>query len=57
MITHANMMATIAAANLCVKIGPGDVYIAFLPLAHVLELAVESTLLFMGGCLGYANPR
>lgn len=31
-------------------------YIAYLPLAHVFECFVESTLLWMGHSIGYSNP-
>ena len=33
-----------------------DVYIAYLPLAHVLELTAELTVLAYGGALGYSSP-
>lgn len=31
-------------------------YIAYLPLAHVLELAAESLALSLGICIGYSSP-
>lgn len=31
--------------------------LAYLPLAHVLEMALENLVLFIGGSLGYGNPR
>ena len=34
-----------------------DVYIAYLPLAHVLELTAEMTILAYGGSLGYSSPQ
>ena len=32
-------------------------YIAFLPLAHVLELCAESVLMLMGFKIGYSSPN
>lgn len=34
-----------------------DRYLAYLPLAHVLEFAFEHACLFWGVCLGYGSPR
>jgi long-chain acyl-CoA synthetase len=42
MITHGNMVATTAAVMTIVpNLGKNDVYLAYLPLAHVFELAAE----------------
>lgn len=42
MITHGNMVATTAAVMTIVpNLGTNDVYLAYLPLAHVFELAAE----------------
>lgn len=42
MMTHANVLATVSAVMMIVpSIGRKDVYIAYLPLAHILELAAE----------------
>ena len=32
-------------------------YAAFLPLAHILELAAETAMLCLGAALGYCDPR
>ncbi len=34
-----------------------EVYAAFLPLAHILELAAEHAMLCCGAALGYCDPR
>jgi len=47
----------IAAGYKCITVHPSDTYMAFLPLAHVLELVVENVILMAGGSLGYGNPR
>ena len=34
-----------------------EVILAYLPLAHIFEMALENLVLFIGGTLGYGNPR
>lgn len=42
MITHGNLVATAAAVTTLIpSLGSNDVYLAYLPLAHVFELAAE----------------
>lgn len=42
MMTHGNVLATISAVMTIVPgLGSKDVYLAYLPLAHILELAAE----------------
>jgi long-chain acyl-CoA synthetase len=36
---------------------PDDVVVAYLPLAHILELLVETASLSQGACIGYGHPR
>lgn len=44
MMTHGNIVATAAAVmTLIPHMGTKDVYLAYLPLAHVFELAAEVT--------------
>lgn len=41
-MTHANVLATVSAVMTIVPdLGSKDVYLAYLPLAHILELAAE----------------
>lgn len=41
-MTHGNMVATVAGVSHVVpELGSKDVYLAYLPLAHVLEIAAE----------------
>ncbi|XP_062199820.1 long chain acyl-CoA synthetase 8 [Phragmites australis] len=57
MITHGNMVATTAAVMTIVpKLGMEDVYLAYLPLAHVFELAAETVMLASGTAIGYGSP-
>ncbi|XP_057953262.1 long chain acyl-CoA synthetase 8 [Malania oleifera] len=56
MITHGNMVATITGVmNVLPKLN-NDVYLAYLPLAHVLELAAESVVFATGSAIGYGSP-
>ena len=41
----------------CQPIKNDDVYIGYLPLAHVLELLAESCMLFLGIGIGYSSPN
>ncbi|KAH7971731.1 hypothetical protein HPB52_002388 [Rhipicephalus sanguineus] len=60
MATHSNLMTTMRSfAFLCQNFGVAgseDVYIAFLPLAHMLELSFEILLMSVGGRIGYSSP-
>lgn len=56
MITHGNMVATTAAVMTIVpNLGMNDVYLAYLPLAHVFELAAETVMLASGTAIGYGS--
>ncbi|KAM0789806.1 hypothetical protein ACM66B_006657 [Microbotryomycetes sp. NB124-2] len=58
-ITNRNVIAAIAGAELLLGelIFPGARYIAFLPLAHIFEFAVEMTLLYTGIPMGYGTVK
>ncbi|EEF48390.1 long-chain-fatty-acid CoA ligase, putative [Ricinus communis] len=57
MMTHANVLAVVSSVR---KIVPGleskDVYLAYLPLAHILELAAENIVAGVGSAIGYGTP-
>ncbi|PIA26449.1 hypothetical protein AQUCO_09300032v1 [Aquilegia coerulea] len=56
MITHGNIVATAAAVTTLIpKIGRNDAYLAYLPLAHVFELAAEVTMMISGVSIGYGS--
>jgi long-chain acyl-CoA synthetase len=57
MIQHRNIVAFVASAQVYLTVSPGDVYLGYLPLAHILELAAECTFYSMGGAIGYGTPR
>eukprot|EP00850_Spirogloea_muscicola_P008364 SM000044S16011 [mRNA] locus=s44:538830:543829:- [translate_table: standard] len=57
MMSHQNLVSTIAGVLAVVPdLGPSDVYLAYLPLAHVLELAAETGLSSVGMAIGYGSP-
>ncbi|CAN7998157.1 unnamed protein product [Ixodes pacificus] len=57
MITHGNVVTTARGFSvICKDIGEGDSYIAYLPLAHVLELAAECLSFALGAKIGYSSP-
>ncbi|XP_013383556.1 long-chain-fatty-acid--CoA ligase 4 [Lingula anatina] len=58
LLSHGNLMSAIAGqCNRVGHLGLGDVYIAYLPLAHVLELTAELACLAHGVALGYSSPQ
>ncbi|XP_009363157.2 long chain acyl-CoA synthetase 9, chloroplastic [Pyrus x bretschneideri] len=57
MMTHANVLAVASAVMTIVPgLGGKDVYLAYLPLAHILELAAENFLVAVGSAIGYGSP-
>jgi len=58
-ITHKNVAATAGAVQYALNgmLGPEDVYLAYLPLAHIMEIAAEISMLSLGVNVGYGNPH
>lgn len=58
MMTHGNVLATVSAVMTIVPdLGKRDTYMAYLPLAHILELAAEvSSTLHCSTCVYPAAP-
>lgn len=57
MMTHGNVLATLSAVMTIVPgLGQEDVYLAYLPLAHILELAAENIMPAIGSSIGYGTP-
>nr|XP_043614782.1 long chain acyl-CoA synthetase 9, chloroplastic isoform X2 [Erigeron canadensis] len=57
MMTHSNVLATVSAVMTIVPaLGVNDVYLAYLPLAHILELAGENLIAAVGSSIGYGSP-
>ncbi|ORY46054.1 long-chain-fatty-acid-CoA ligase [Rhizoclosmatium globosum] len=59
MLTHGNIVATVGGAYTFLKpyINGDEVILAFLPLAHILEMAVEMTFIFFGVSIGYGGVK
>jgi long-chain acyl-CoA synthetase len=56
-MSHANIVATVAAEVTAVpELSSKDIYLAYLPLAHILELAAETTMIAAGVAIGYGSP-
>ncbi|KAL6658415.1 hypothetical protein ACP70R_004001 [Stipagrostis hirtigluma subsp. patula] len=57
MMSHRNVLATVSAVMTIVPaLGRKDVYLAYLPLAHILELAAEAIVTAVGASIGYGSP-
>ncbi|RDB26583.1 Long-chain-fatty-acid--CoA ligase 2 [Hypsizygus marmoreus] len=58
-ITHSNLIASVASVSMVFghHLPKGGTYLAYLPLAHVLEYIVELCALFVGVTSGYARPK
>nr|XP_034184352.1 long-chain-fatty-acid--CoA ligase 3 isoform X1 [Osmia lignaria]XP_034184353.1 long-chain-fatty-acid--CoA ligase 3 isoform X1 [Osmia lignaria] len=55
-LSHTNIIATMKAFCNAVEIKADDVFLGFLPLAHVFELLAESVCLLTGVPIGYSSP-
>jgi len=56
-IKHASVIAGAASAEHILGLKPTDKYLAYLPLAHIMELMVEFVILANGCSLNYADPK
>lgn len=56
-ITHGQLAAAVASGEVCLGIEAGSVYLAYLPLAHIMELMAELAILATGSQIGYADPK
>lgn len=57
-ISHSNIVATAAGVEHALKglCTHEDVYLAYLPLAHIMEMAAECACMGVGASLGFGNP-
>ena len=56
-LTHGNLISTSTCIMFLVKFEAADIYMAYLPLAHVLELLSECTMMMFGVGVGYSSPN
>ncbi|KAL2463939.1 Long chain acyl-CoA synthetase 7 [Forsythia ovata] len=52
-LTHGNLIANVAGASMGVKLYPSDLYISYLPLAHIYERANQILVVYFGGASGF----
>uniref|UniRef100_A0A0N7ZBX8 long-chain-fatty-acid--CoA ligase n=2 Tax=Scylla olivacea TaxID=85551 RepID=A0A0N7ZBX8_SCYOL len=55
-LSHRNIFSAVTAYFIQADLGLGDTYIAYLPLAHVMELATETALMAMNVTIAYSSP-
>jgi long-chain acyl-CoA synthetase len=57
-LTHLNFLSNVSAISKAVYSGPGDTFLSFLPLSHVLErTAGYYTAILFGSCIVYAKSH
>ena len=56
-ITHGQIMSSIASGEECLAIEPASVYLGYLPLAHIMELMAEFVCVAAGAEICYADPK
>ncbi|KAF0308413.1 Long-chain-fatty-acid--CoA ligase 4 [Amphibalanus amphitrite] len=56
LITHGNMVCTMVSFATGTEIQSEDIYLGYLPLAHVLELMGEMCCIMFGVPIGYSSP-
>merc|ERR1711944_179232 len=56
-LTHRNLVACMKCIMFMLNPKPDECYIAYLPLAHVLELLSENTMMLFGIKVGYSSPN
>uniref|UniRef100_A0ACD5XPU5 Uncharacterized protein n=1 Tax=Avena sativa TaxID=4498 RepID=A0ACD5XPU5_AVESA len=52
-LSHENLIANVAGSSLGIRFYPSDVYISYLPLAHIYERANQIALLHYGVAIGF----
>lgn len=59
LLTHKNFVAVVAGvqAHGSIDMQDGETYIAYLPLAHIMELMVETLCLVGGSKVAYGHPK
>ncbi|KAI6234042.1 AMP-binding domain-containing protein [Aphelenchoides fujianensis] len=57
MLSHRNILAATGAQEAVFQIAEDDVFIGYLPLAHIFELCAELILLAKGARIGYSSAQ
>ncbi|KAH6821639.1 long-chain acyl-CoA synthetase 7 [Perilla frutescens var. hirtella] len=53
MLSHGNLIANVAGSSMSIKLYPSDLYISYLPLAHIYERATQISLAHSGAASGF----
>jgi len=56
-IKHSSVLASVAAEEVALGIKSDDVYLGYLPLAHIMELMAEFCMISLGATICYADPK
>ena len=57
-LPHSALVATVKAFHFVTDPpAPSDIYLGYLPLAHILELLAENTMMVQGVPIGYSSPN
>lgn len=56
LLSHKNIFYSMMAFTKKTDLVPNDRYLAYLPLAHILELAAETGMIVAGVSIGYSSP-
>ncbi|KAI6777584.1 Long-chain-fatty-acid--CoA ligase 1, partial [Emericellopsis cladophorae] len=58
-ITHQSLVAGVAGLYSCIDdcVSDQECVLGYLPLAHILEMAMENLVFSIGGRIGYGSPR
>mmetsp|Transcript_70526 Transcript_70526/g.159544 ORF Transcript_70526/g.159544 Transcript_70526/m.159544 type:complete len:750 (+) Transcript_70526:603-2852(+) len=59
LVKQSHILSMVAAVQIQLAscLGPGSVYLGYLPLAHILEMCAEFTYYCLGYTIGYADPK
>ncbi|XP_058083995.1 long chain acyl-CoA synthetase 6, peroxisomal-like isoform X1 [Magnolia sinica] len=52
-LTHGNLIANVAGSSIATKFYPSDVYISYLPLAHIYERVNQIAMVYYGVAVGF----
>ncbi|CAA2958870.1 long chain acyl- synthetase 6, peroxisomal-like [Olea europaea subsp. europaea] len=52
-LSHGNLIASVAGMTLSIKFHPSDIYISYLPLAHIYERANQILSVYYGVAIGF----
>ncbi|XP_042054895.1 long chain acyl-CoA synthetase 6, peroxisomal-like isoform X1 [Salvia splendens] len=54
-LSHGNLIANVAGSSMGFKLYPSDLFISYLPLAHIYERVTQITVAYIGGASGFSQ--